>query len=113
MKTINGMRAKLLHSTFPTDACDMVISSIYQKMLQNLPSYVETHKCSKCDVSTEVPFFTICPNNHSFNNDVSKLEMSIALNFPQRAYCKSCKIPSNIAGRCIKSHLFIEVRDET
>lgn len=109
MKKINTMRAKLLHTMFKTNLCEIVSSSIYQKLLKNKPSYTETCRCVLCESTIEVPFFTLNVNNESFGNDLNKLETSIVQNLAEQGYCHPCKIPSEILSRDFKSHLFVEV----
>lgn len=110
MRKINTMRAKLLHSTFETGACQCVSTAIVQTFFKNTPSYSETQKCVKCENVMKLSFHTVLLEISSFKNDLSKLENSIKANFAESGFCPRCKIQSaRIVSRQYHDHLFIEV----
>lgn len=110
MKKINTMRAKLLHATFETGACQIVSTALIKIIFKNTPSYFETQKCVKCQNSVQISFHTVFVDNSKYENDLRKLEESIGKNLVGSGFCQRCNIPSaEIVSRQYQDHLFIEV----
>ncbi|KAJ6642712.1 NOF-FB transposable element, partial [Pseudolycoriella hygida] len=109
MRKINTLRAKLLYGIFETNSCEFVSTSLVKKLFKHTPSYVEIHKCGLCKESTQHHFFTVHVENHQYDNDLGKLEISIEHNLPKQGYCRNCKLSSKILDRQFKGHILLEL----
>ncbi|KAJ6639044.1 hypothetical protein Bhyg_11783 [Pseudolycoriella hygida] len=109
MRKINTLRAKLLYGIFETNSCEFVSTSLVKKLFKHTPSYVEIHKCGLCKESTQHHFFTVHAENHQYDNDLGKLEISIEDNLPKQGYCRNCKLSSKILDRQFKGHILLEL----
>lgn len=110
MRSINNLRARLIHSELKSDDCAIVTMAI--RTLQNIPSYSESTSCrSKGCISRkkETIFPVIKLNGDVFENKWENLEEAIVANFDSDAICPKCRRMADNFLRKLGEHLIIEV----
>lgn len=112
MKTINKMRAELIHHEYGSGNCEIVVTDVIRKFMKNTPSYIETGDCSRKGclfAKREIKFPLIILNNEVFANNMDNLTQAILANFSESLNCPKCRHPLSNFERIFNDGIFIEI----